>query len=98
MKTKIATDIPLSIFYNILHFAKNNNWQIISEYPNLFDKGIDIDYYHLKKDNQNLLMHWDIWFQGEIKADESTFIIISNEIDYQFTFGQSIHFNKYNLE
>ncbi len=48
---KIATNINTEIFYSIILYLKNNRWKVLIEYSNqLFDKGIDFDFYEMGKE------------------------------------------------
>lgn len=89
--TKIATDIPYEIFYDIKEFLENNGWNLSEQYPDIFDKGIDVDYYTFNKDGKILQMHWDIYFHGEIKAPDEVFNLLGREVDYSFVFGVPVN-------
>ncbi len=104
MSEKIATDIPTSVFYQIVDWLKENEWQLVEEYdPDIFDKSIDFDSYLFKKNKEEMLMVWDVWFEGEIKANDIILKNISLQIDYDFEFGKVTHLidkltiNKINL-
>ena len=90
--TKIATDIPAEVFYQILDWLRANDWQLTQEYdPEIFDKGIDVDYYLFTKNDETLLMFWDIWFDGEIQATDNTLQTISLAVNYPFKFGNPVN-------
>lgn len=82
--TKIATNIETGVFYAIVGFLKENGWKLTIEYDDrLFDKGIDFDLYQFTKNNEQILLAWNNWFEGEIKAAPETL----NEIATHFGFA-----------
>lgn len=93
---KIATDIDDELFYDIKEFLENDGWHIVNEYPLIFDKGIDVDYYVLTKHGQTIFMHWDIYFKGEIKAEQQLFDVIAQNMGCVFVFGQPVNLNDSN--
>lgn len=67
----IAIGINTDIFYSILNFLRQNKWRLDLEYDEkMFDKGIDFDLYQFSKDGEIILLVWDNWFEGEIKASK----------------------------
>lgn len=88
---RIASEIETKLWYSIIEYLKSNDWKIISEY-NLFDKGIDFDFYEFEKDKVRIFMAWDNWFEGEIKCSEENFKIIEKRFNTVFEFR-----NKNNL-
>lgn len=67
----IAIGINTDIFYSILKFLRQNKWRLDLEYDEkMFDKGIDFDLYQFSKDGEIILLVWDNWFEGEIKASK----------------------------
>ncbi|MEI9958157.1 MAG: hypothetical protein WDM90_18040 [Ferruginibacter sp.] len=71
IELNIATNIETDIFYSIIKFLKENDWELIAEYDeNIFDKGIDFDLYQFSKIDETVLLVWNNWFEGEIKATE----------------------------
>jgi hypothetical protein len=69
----IATNIETRVFYSIIEFLKESGWTLTVEYDeNIFDKGIDFDLYQFSKNNETILLAWNNWFEGEIKATEKT--------------------------
>ncbi|MBV1909885.1 MAG: hypothetical protein KUG78_11225 [Kangiellaceae bacterium] len=54
---------------NIISSHRENSWSLVSQYFWLaFDKGIDYDYYRLRKGEQELYFEWDNWFEWKIVA------------------------------
>lgn len=80
-EVKIATNIETDIFYSIIEFLKTDDWNLRAEYDeNIFDKGIDFDFYELHKGNKKIRLAWNNWFEGEIEAGTETL----NEIARHF--------------
>lgn len=78
---RITTNIDTTIFYSIIEFLKNDKWILVAEYDeNMFDKGIDFDYYEFIKQEQKIRLAWTNWFEGEIEANT----LILNQIAEQF--------------
>jgi len=51
----------------VLTALRADKWKLVSQYYILaFDKGIDFDYYRLKKNSQELYFEWDNWFEWKI--------------------------------
>ncbi len=45
-----ATNIGTNQFNKIIEFLRNNEWELIAEYNDqLYDKGIDFDFYQFTK-------------------------------------------------
>lgn len=94
-KARIATGIETDLFYNILAFLQVNGWRLTAEYdPDIYDKAIDFDLYELGKGEESLLMVWDIWLGGEIRAQQTVFEELSAGLPCEFSFGQPGHFHQ----
>lgn len=88
METKIATNINTDIFYAVIKFLQENCWKLTAEYDEkLFDKGIDFDLYRFEKDKETVLMAWNNWFEGEIKATAKTLDQIAEHFKLTLTYG-----------
>ncbi|RBQ03363.1 hypothetical protein [Pedobacter miscanthi] len=88
METKIATNIDTDVFYAVINFLKENGWKLTAEYDEkLFDKGVDFDFYRFEKDSEMVLMAWNNWFEGEIKASAKTLDEIAKHFKLILTFG-----------
>lgn len=86
---KVATNIETDLFYSIVEFLKQTNWKLISEYSeNMFDKGIDFDLYDFKKGREIILMHWNNWEVGEIKASINILDEIEAHFKTKFSYGK----------
>lgn len=93
MDNKTATAIPTDIFNKIVSYLLEEGWRITKEYsPEVFDKGIDFDFYELKKDNEVIQMAWENWLEGELLASLPVLDWLSQKMDYSFQFGASEHF------
>ncbi|MEC4113067.1 hypothetical protein [Myroides pelagicus] len=78
-------DISTEDWNTILTFLRKNKWTVIKQYPLLaFDKGIDQDYYHLKKENTIIKMDWCNWFEGEITADSLIIEWLLSELKFTY--------------
>lgn len=63
----IETEIGEAIIAQLL----SDGWKRISQYYLFaFDKGIDFDYYRLKKNEQELYFEWDNWFEWKIVGSQ----------------------------
>lgn len=96
METKIATNIETKIFYSIIKFLEKSGWKLIFEYD-VFDKGIDFDLYQFTKNNEQILLAWDNWFEGEIKATTKTLDEIADHFRFTLKFGEPEHLQKTNI-
>lgn len=82
-----ATFIATNDFNSILDLLKLNKWKIKAEYLN-FDKGIDFDFYTLRKNNEEILLTWDNCEEGSIKAEENVLNWLQKELGLQFRYGK----------
>ncbi len=86
---KIATNIETDNFYSIVKFLKKNDWKLIAEYSDeIFDKGIDFDLYQFSKNNETILLVWNNWTEGEIKATKKILNEIAEHFNIIFKFGE----------
>lgn len=91
----IATNIETNIFYSIIKFLNENGWKLAVEYDeNIFDKGIDFDLYQFSNDNETILLAWNNWFEGEIKATIQTLNEISERFKISLKFGEPEYLHK----
>ncbi|WP_293313351.1 hypothetical protein [Pedobacter sp. UBA5917] len=98
METKIATNIDTDIFYAVVKFLRENVWKLTAEYDEkIFDKGIDFDLYRFEKDNETVLMAWNNWFEGEIKATAKTLDQIAEHFKLTLTYGAPEYLHKPNI-
>jgi hypothetical protein len=81
METRIATNIETELFYSIIKYLTKTNWKITIEYSSeLFDKGIDFDFYQLENNEDKILFAWTNWFEGELKATTENIQIIEKKL------------------
>ncbi len=84
----IATNIATEQFKQIIKFLQNKGWKLIATYDDqLYDKGIDFDFYQFRKDSDEILLAWDNWEEGEIQASKAIINEIAQQIDISFRFG-----------
>ncbi|WP_313156975.1 hypothetical protein [Sphingobacterium multivorum] len=80
----VATGINTDIFYSILKFLQQNKWRLDLEYDkNMFDKGIDFDLYQYSKDGEIILLVWDNWFKGGVKASKKRLEELSDHFNFE---------------
>ncbi|HLW42626.1 MAG TPA: hypothetical protein VKY82_09705 [Flavobacterium sp.] len=95
MEVKIATDIETDVFYSIIKFLKKNDWELIAEYNDeIFDKGIDFDLYQFSRNNETILLVWNNWFEGEIKARTESLNEIAEHFKIILKFGEPEYLHK----
>lgn len=95
METKIATNIETDILYSIIKFLKKNDWKLTIEYSDeIFDKGIDFDLNQFKRTNETILLVWDNWGEGEIKATTETLNKIAKHFKIILKFGKPEYLHK----
>lgn len=95
---KIATNIETNLFYSIIEFLKITNWKLTVEYDeNIFDKGIDFDFYQFCQNDETITLAWNNWFEGEIKATDKTLNEISELFKISFKFGEPEYLHKPNI-
>jgi len=95
METKIATNIETDILYSIIKFLKKNDWKLTIEYSDeIFDKGIDFDLYQFERNNETILLVWDNWGEGEIKATTETLNEIAKHFKVILKFGKPEYLHK----
>ncbi|MBZ4190649.1 hypothetical protein [Niabella beijingensis] len=98
MNIKVATNIKTEIFYSVPAFLKKNGWLLAAEYDSrLFDKGIDFDLYQFTKKEQMILMAWNNWFEGEIKAEMKTLMEIAMNFNINLSFGEPEYLSRPNI-
>lgn len=88
-----ATDIPTELFFDILSFLKDTGWVVTEEAGGGY-KFVDVDFYTLERDGQRIMMHWDIWMEGEIRAAGDILDAIARHFSHTFTYGVPVHFGE----
>ena len=94
VEIKIATNIETCIFYSIIEFLKTDKWNLRAEYDeNIFDKGIDFDFYEFQRDGEKIRLAWNNWFEGEIEARTETLNEIARhfKIDLKYNEPEYLH-------
>jgi len=86
----IAIDINTELWYNIIDILKKDGWKVVISYFN-FDKGIDFDFYVLKKENEEIILGWDNWMEGEIKCEENIMKQIEQMMGIEFKKGEPVN-------
>ncbi|GAB2842785.1 hypothetical protein [Ferruginibacter profundus] len=98
MDTAIVTNIETELFYSIIKQLTKTSWKITIEYSsNIFDKGIDFDFYQLEKESETIQMAWTNWFEGEIKAQRKIIQLIEKDFNVSFKIGEGEHLANENL-
>lgn len=98
METQIATGIGTDIFYSIIEFLKDNDWRLTAEYnEEMFDKGIDFDLYEFSKRDETVLLVWDNWLEGEIKATTETLRELEKQFETSFNYGEHGYLKNVNI-
>ena len=68
----------------ILESLKDQGWVVTRQYsPLAFDKGIDFDWYTLRKDSDRVDFEWTNWLEWTIKGDQQVIADIGRIIDKQ---------------
>ncbi len=98
LEPKIVTGIETDTFYSIVKYLKKSKWNLDIEYNDqLFDKGIDFDFYQFSKSSMVILFAWNNWFEGEIKGDLYLLNKLSERFDFQLKFNNPEYLDKPNL-
>lgn len=64
-------DIETDIGNRIIETLRAEGWKQVAQYsPLAFDKGIDYDSYQLRKDEVELKLEWDNWFEWTISGPQ----------------------------
>jgi hypothetical protein len=63
----------------------------------LFDKGIDFDFYEMGKENERLQFAWSNWFEGEIKGSIHLLNELSNYFNITFKYNNPKYLNRPHL-
>lgn len=94
----VATGINTDIFYSILKFLRQNKWRLDLEYDeNMFDKGIDFDLYQFSRDGEIILLVWDNWFEGEVKANKKRLEELSDHFNFELFDRETAYLHQTNL-
>ncbi|MCI5058120.1 MAG: hypothetical protein MRY83_18545 [Flavobacteriales bacterium] len=84
------TRIKTELWNDIIKCLRSKNWTLEYEYDN-FDKGIDSDFYIFRKDEDEILIGWDNWFEGEVKCSERNLAIFKEIIGNDYESGDPVN-------
>lgn len=56
----------------LLKILPKEGWRLVDEYPMVFDKAIDYDFYRFRKDDQELLLEWTNWLEWEVSGSKNS--------------------------
>ena len=73
-------DIETETGNELIESLKKDGWILKSEYPLVFDKGIDYDYYIFKKGKNRIKLEWDNWFEWKLLGQKE----IIEDIELKF--------------
>ena len=86
----IATDIKTDNWNLCIKELTTDGWEMTFKYDE-FDAGIDFDFIRLEKRNEKILLGWDNWVEGEIKAQEKHFDYLTGKTGIEFNFGKPVN-------
>lgn len=81
-----AISIKTDLWNKAIEILLQNQWVCTYKYDN-FDAGIDFDFIILVKDNEEILLGWTNWFEGEIQCSDSRMREIENSLSTKFKKG-----------
>lgn len=93
MTIKIATNIETTVWKKIIETLITKNWKITDEYPELYDKSVDNDFYRLEKNGEVIEFGWTNWLDGEIKAKQIIIEDLKKDFDFELRFDKPHFFN-----
>ena len=91
---RTAIFLPTEQFNQVLDLLKKQGWKVCAEYLGLLNKGIDFDFYILKKNGEEVLMAWDNWGEGAVKAGDDVFYFLEKSLENKFRFGTLHYFEE----
>lgn len=89
----IATGIKTESWNQCIDELLNSGWKKTYKYDH-FDAGIDFDFIRLEKDNEKILLGWDNWFEGEIKAEQKHLDFLIQRTGIELRFGEPENLKK----
>lgn len=63
-------DIETELGNEFIENLKKDGWKLKSEYPMMFDKGIDFDFYIFQKGKEKIKLEWDNWFEWKLLGEK----------------------------
>ena len=94
MAYQTATYISTDDFNSIIVQLKQNKWRIRAEYISILSKGIDFDFYILKKEGEEILLAWDPYDESSMKADPSVLEWLELKVNTRFRYGNVKYLRK----
>lgn len=82
-----AIDIPTDLWNQALDLLLENGWHKKYVYDNM-DVGIDYNEFILFKEETQVVLTWDNWFEGEISCPESVLNWLEQELKADFKRGE----------
>jgi len=89
----IATGIKTENWTKCIDALMNSGWKTTYKYDE-FDVGIDFDFIRLEKDNEKILLGWDNWFEGEIKAKQKHLDFLAKQTGIELKLGEPENLKK----
>lgn len=83
----IAIGIKTENWNQCIEELLNSGWEKSYKYDQ-FDAGIDFDFIRLEKGNEKILLGWDNWFEGEIKAEQKHLDFLTKKTGIEFRLGE----------
>lgn len=79
-------EVKTSVGYETVKMLTKRGWEITSEYSeDMFDKGIDLDGFTLKKGKEKLNFEWDNWTEWTIEGGKEAIAEVSELLTQQAT-------------
>lgn len=76
----VIEDIKTEQGEEIIASLRQDKWKLSSQYSLFaFDKGIDFDFYRLKKNGEELYFEWDNWFEWKVVSSQNNLKTLANE-------------------
>ncbi|RAV98943.1 hypothetical protein [Pseudochryseolinea flava] len=85
-----AINIETEQWNRIIEILIRDQWNVVYKYD-AFDAGIDFDLIVMHKGNDEILLGWDNWLEGEIKCSEEIMRYIEVMINSKFYIGDPVN-------
>ncbi|WP_347159922.1 hypothetical protein [Pontibacter chitinilyticus] len=82
-----AVGLKTSSWIKVIKLLTKSGWKKVYKYDEI-DAGIDFDLILLRKDNEDIILGWDNWFEGEIKCEEARLRYIEKHLGLSFKLGE----------
>lgn len=93
IRMPIATGIKTKNWNKCIDILSDSGWNITYKYDE-FDAGIDFDFIRFEKENEKILLGWDNWFEGEIKAEQKHLNFLSQQAGIELKLGEPENLKK----